>query len=333
MRDSAFVRPGASAAETQLASNARRSSNWRTWLIGRPLPTADAPHQAIGKAVGLAVFSSDALSSTAYATQEIMIILAMAGTAALSLVVPISVAIVVLLAIVTFSYEQTIHAYPGGGGAYIVARDNLGDLPAQVAGASLLMDYILTVAVSISSAVAQVASAFPAVHEHAVALAVTLVALVMFVNLRGVKESGAVFAVPTFFFVAMMALTVGTALVRYLLGTLHPLSDPPPFDFEPTGAIGLFLVLHAFSSGTTALTGVEAISNGIPAFKEPRSRNAGITLLWMSGILGSLFLGISFLAGPIGAVPSEHETVISQLARAAFEGGDRCTSPPSRRPR
>jgi amino acid transporter len=320
VRDSAFVRPGASTIQTQLASKARRSSNWRSWLIGRPLPTADAPHQAIGRAVGLAVFSSDALSSTAYATQEIMIILAMAGTAALSFVVPISVAIVVLLAIVTFSYEQTIHAYPGGGGAYIVARDNLGDLPAQVAGASLLMDYILTVAVSISSAVAQVSSAFPAVHGHAVALAVTLVALVMFVNLRGVKESGAVFAVPTFFFVAMMALTVGTALVRYLLGTLHPLSDPPPFDFAPTRAIGLFLVLHAFSSGTTALTGVEAISNGIPAFKEPRSRNAGITLMWMSGILGSLFLGISFLAGPIGAVPSEHETVISQLARAAFEG-------------
>ncbi len=320
MRGTAFVRPGASAAETQLASTARRRSNWRTWLIGRPLPTADAPHQAIGKAVGLAVFSSDALSSTAYATQEIMIILAMAGSAALSLVVPISVAIVVLLAIVTFSYEQTIHAYPGGGGAYIVARDNLGDLPAQVAGASLLMDYVLTVAVSISSAVAQLASAFPAVHAHAVALAVTLVALVMFVNLRGVKESGAVFAIPTFFFVAMMALTVGTALARHLLGTLAPLRDPPPFDFEPTGTIGLFLVLHAFSSGTTALTGVEAISNGIPAFKEPRSRNAGNTLLWMSGILGSLFLGISFLAGPIGAVPSEHETVISQLARAAFEG-------------
>jgi len=320
VRDPAFVRPVAAAGQTQRASSARRGSNWRTWLIGRPLPTADAPHQAIGKAVALAVFSSDALSSTAYATQEILIILAMAGTAALSCVLPISIAIILLLAIVTFSYEQTIHAYPGGGGAYIVARDNLGELPAQVAGASLLMDYILTVAVSISSAVAQVASAFPAVHEHAVALGLTLVALVMFVNLRGVKESGAVFAVPTFFFVAMMALTVGTALGRHLLGTLRPLSDPPPFDFEPTRAIGLFLILHAFSSGTTALTGVEAISNGIPAFKEPRSRNAGITLLWMSGILGVLFLGISFLAGPVGAVPSGHETVISQLARAAFGG-------------
>jgi amino acid transporter len=318
--DSSFIRPGADASRARREAGGAPPRSWRTWLFGRPLATADAPHQAIGKAVGLAVFSSDALSSTAYATQEIMIILAMAGTAALSFVLPISVAIVVLLAIVTFSYEQTIHAYPGGGGAYIVARDNLGELPAQVAGASLLMDYILTVAVSISSGVAQVASAFPAMHEHKVMLAIVLVVFVMVVNLRGVKESGFVFAVPTFFFVAMMTLTVGTALVRQLLGTLSPVPDPPPLDVEPVRAISLFLILHAFSSGTTALTGVEAISNGIPAFKEPRSRNAGITLLWMSGILGFLFLGISFLAGLIRAVPSEHETVISQLARAAFDG-------------
>jgi amino acid transporter len=318
--DSSFIRPGVDAARGRREATAPPRRSWRTWLFGRPLPTADAPHQAIGKAVGLAVFSSDALSSTAYATQEIMIILAMAGAAALALVVPIAVAIVVLLAIVTFSYEQTIHAYPGGGGAYIVARDNLGDLPAQMAGAALLMDYILTVAVSISSGVAQVASAFPVVHAHKVALAVSLVVFVMTVNLRGVRESGAVFAVPTFFFVTMMGLTVGTALFRWAMGTLQPIADPPPLDVEPTRAVGLFLVLHAFSSGTTALTGVEAISNGIPAFREPKSRNAGITLLWMSGILGSLFLAISFLAGPVGAVPSEHETVVSQLARAAFDG-------------
>jgi amino acid transporter len=320
MRDTAFVRPGASAAQMQLESDAQRRSSWRAWLIGRPLSTADAPHQAIGKAVGLAVFSSDALSSTAYATQEILIILAMAGTAALSYVMPISIAIVLLLAIVTFSYEQTIHAYPGGGGAYIVARDNLGVFAAQVAGASLLMDYVLTVAVSISSGVAQIVSAFPALFAHRAALSVLLVGFVMFVNLRGVKESGAVFAVPTYFFLVMMCMTVGTGLVRLLAGTLHAIPDPPPLDIAATRALGLFLLLHAFSSGTTALTGVEAISNGIPAFREPRSRNAGITLLWMSGILGSLFLGISWLTGPIGAVPSEHETVISQLARAAFEG-------------
>jgi amino acid transporter len=315
---SSFIRPGAEASRARREASVAPAQGWRTWLFGRPLPTADAPHEAVGKAVGLAVFSSDALSSTAYATQEILLILAMGGAAAFVWVMPISIAIVVLLAIVTFSYEQTIQTYPGGGGAYIVARDNLGDLPAQVAGASLLMDYVLTVAVSISSAVAQVASAFPAVHEHAVAAAVGLVALVMLLNLRGVKESGFVVAVPTFFFLAMMGLAVGIGLVRNLLGTLHPLPDPPPLAVAPVGAVSLFLILHAFSSGTTALTGVEAISNGIPAFKEPRSRNAGITLLWMSAILGSLFLAIGFLTGPTGAVPSEQETVISQLARAAF---------------
>jgi len=320
MSQSAFIRPGAPAPQVQRESAARRRSNWRTWLIGRPLSTADAPHQAIGKAVGLAVFSSDALSSTAYATQEILIILAMAGTAALSWVLPVSAAIVGLLVILTISYEQTIHAYPGGGGAYIVARDNLGDLAAQVAGAALLMDYILTVSVSISSGVAQLTSAFPPLFGHRVAIGVLLVGFVMFVNLRGVKESGFVFALPTYFFVAMMYLTVGVALFRQLTGSLHPLADPPPLEIETTRAFGLFLLLHAFSSGTTAVTGVEAISNGIPAFKQPRSHNAGVTLMWMSGILGSLFLGISYLAGPIGAVPSERETVISQLARAAFEG-------------
>jgi amino acid transporter len=316
--DSSFVRPGASDLPPHRESVILPSRSWRTWLFGRPLPTADAPHQAIGKAVGLAVFSSDALSSTAYATQETMMILAVAGTAALGYVFPISIAIAILLTIVTISYEQTIHAYPGGGGAYIVARDNLGEFPAQVAGAALLTDYILTVAVSISSGVAQVVSAFPVLFSHRTALAVALVLFVMVVNLRGVKESGRVFAIPTYFFVVMMYLTVGVAFVRLAFGNLGTVAGPPPLEVGEARALGLFLLLHAFSSGTTALTGVEAISNGIPAFKEPRSRNAGITLLWMSGILGTLFLGISFLAGAIGAIPSEYETVISQLARTAF---------------
>jgi amino acid transporter len=320
MSQSAFVRPSAPTAHIRRDSDARRSSNWRAWLIGRPLSTADAPHQAIGKTVGLAVFSSDALSSTAYATQEILIILAMAGTAALGWVLPVSAAIVGLLVILTISYEQTIHAYPSGGGAYIVARDNLGDVAAQAAAAALLLDYILTVSVSVSSGVAQLTSAFPALYAHRVALAVLLVGFVMFVNLRGVKESGLVFALPTYFFVAMMYLTVGVGLLRSWSGTLHPLADAPPLEIVTTRAFGLFLLLHAFSSGTTAVTGVEAISNGIPAFKQPRSHNAGITLMWMAGILGTLFLAISYLAGPIGAVPSERETVISQLARAVFDG-------------
>jgi len=294
--------------------------SWRTWLIGRPLPTADAPHQTIGKAIGLAVFASDALSSTAYATQEILIILAAAGTVAFGYIFPISIAIVVLLAIVALSYEQIIHAYPDGGGAYIVARDNLGELSAQTAGAALLTDYILTVAVSVSSGVAQLTSAFPELFTYRVPLAVGMVLIIMLVNLRGVRESGAIFAVPTYFFMTMMFLTVGVGLFRHFTGTLGTVPNPPHLEVKAAQAITPFLILHAFSSGTAALTGVEAISNGITAFKEPRSRNAGITLLWMAAILGSLFLGISFLAGPIGAIPSEQETVISQLARTVLGG-------------
>jgi amino acid transporter len=293
---------------------------WQSWLIGRPLSTADAPHQTIGKAIGLAVFASDALSSTAYATQEILVILVVAGTAALGYALPIALAIVGLLAIVTISYQQTIHAYPGGGGAYIVARDNLGELPAQTAGAALLTDYILTVAVSVSSGVAQLVSAYPSLSTNRVAIAVGMVVIIMIVNLRGVRESGRAFAIPTYFFLLMMVLTLGTGLVRAVTGTLGSVIDPPALEIgETLLAVTPFLILHAFSSGTTALTGVEAISNGIPAFKEPRSRNAAITLIWMSVILGTLFLGITFLAGEIHALPSEGETVISQLARTVFD--------------
>ena len=295
-------------------------SRLRSWLIGRPLPTADAAHQVIGKRIGLAVFASDALSSTAYATQEILVILAAAGTVAFGYAFPIALAIVALLAIVTISYEQTIHAYPDGGGSYIVSRDNLGQLAAQVAGAALLTDYILTVSVSVSAGLAQVVSAFPTLIEYRVYLAVGMVMLIMLINLRGVRESGFIFAVPTYFFLAMLFLTVLTGYIRYLSGGLGSLVDPPHIEVQATQAITLFLLLHAFSSGTTALTGVEAISNGITAFKEPRSRNAGQTLIWMAVILGTLFLSITFLAGKISAVPSEVETVISQLARTIFEG-------------
>lgn len=293
--------------------------SWRQWLIGRPLQTADAPKQTIGKAIGLAVFASDALSSTAYATQEIMIILAAAATGGLNYVFPISIVIVALMVIVTISYEQTIHAYPTGGGAYIVARDNIGELAAQAAGAALLTDYILTVAVSISSGVAQVVSAFPLLFHYRVYLAVGLVLFVMIINLRGVKESGIFFAIPTYFFLIGMATTVIIGFIRFFNGTLGSVVNPP----VSTVAITLtmvtpFLLLHAFSSGTSALTGIEAISNGITAFKEPRSKNAGRTLLWMSGILAFLFLSISFLTSKINAVPSETETVISQLVRTVY---------------
>ena len=298
-------------------------TSWRTWLVGRPLQTADAPHQTIGKAIGLAVFASDALSSTAYATQEIMFILAAASAAAYVYVFPIAIAIALLLAFMTLSYEQTIHADSGGGGGYIVARENLGDLPAQDAGAALLTDYILTVAVSISSGVAQLTSAYPKLYEFRVLIAVLLVTFVTVINLRGVKESGAFFAAPTYFFIGMMLLTVGLGLVKYFTGNLGIVQGVPVSEEAIHGlaTVTPFLILHAFSSGTAALTGVEAISNGITAFKEPRSRNAGITLIWMSLILGVLFLGISFLVQPIGAVPSELETVISQIARTVYGRG------------
>lgn len=293
-----------------------------SWLIGRPLSTADAPHQTIGKFIGLAVFASDALSSTAYASQEILAILIAAGASmALHNVFPISIAIVFLLAIVAISYEQTIHAYPGGGGAYIVARDNLGELPAQTAGAALLTDYILTVAVSIAAGVAQIVSAYPSLYPYRVLLSVIAILFIMLINLRGVKESGTAFAIPTYFFVVMMLLTVAAGMVQHLSGGLGVVVDPPHIELaEPLAMITPFLLLHAFSSGTAALTGIEAISNGITAFKEPRSRNAGITLIWMAVILSSFFLGISYLAGHIGAIPSEEETVISQLARTIFNG-------------
>ena len=294
----------------------------RSWLIGRPLQTADAPHETIGKAVGLAVFASDALSSNAYATQEILVILALAGTQGFQYVFPISIAIVALLSIVATSYRQVIHAYPQGGGGYIVAKDNLGELPALVAASALLMDYVLVVSVSISSGVAQIASAFPVVHEYRVIASVAAVFLITLLNLRGLRETGAAISIPSFFFISIMFVTIATGLVKYALGSLGVVVDPPEaiHAHDVFVAITPFLILHAFSSGTAALTGIEAISTGITAFKEPRSRNADITLSWMAVILSLLFLGISFLSMNIKAVPSEFETVISQLARTAFDG-------------
>ena len=290
--------------------------SWRTWLIGRPLPSADAPHQTIGKMVGLAVFAGDALSSVAYAPQETLVVLALAGTAAFGYAFPIAIAVTLLLTIVTISYQQTIHAYPGGGGAYIVARDNLGELPAQVAGVALLIDYILLAAVAVSSGAAQIVSAFPLLLPYRVMVAVVMLILIMLANLRGVKEAGAVFVLPTYFFLATAFLVVVLGFIRLFMGNLGTVVDPPPIELiHAAQPLTFFLILKAFASGTTALTGVECISNGVTAFKEPRSHNAAITLIWMSVILGILFLGITYLLGIIGAVPSETETVISQLAR------------------
>lgn len=297
-------------------------NSWRSWLIGRPLPTADAAHQTIGKLVGLAVFASDALSSTAYATQEILVILAAAGTLALGYAFPIAIAIVSLMIIVVLSYEQTIHAYPSGGGAYVVSRENLGEIPAETAGAALLTDYILTVAVSISSGVAQIISAFPALFPYRVEIALILVLLVMVVNLRGVRELGMAFAIPAYIFLIFMLTMVAVGIIRAATGSLGVVVNPPEIytSYATLQMLTPFLLLHAFSSGTSAMTGIEAIANGITAFKEPRSKNAGIVLMWMASILAVLFLGITFLANRVAALPSEVETVISQLARTIFNG-------------
>ncbi len=296
--------------------------SFSTWLIGRPLQTADSGQQTIGKFIGLAVFSSDAMSSVAYAPQEMLIVLAAAGVTGYGISIPLAIAIVILLAILTLSYEQTIHTYQNGGGAYIVSRDNLGEIPALVAAAALLTDYVLTVAVSISSGVAQLVSAAPTLVPYRVLLAVGMVVLITVVNLRGVKESGSAFAIPSYFFIVMMVLTVGIGMVQYvMLGSLGRVIDPPQdLAFDLVQPVTIFLILKAFSSGTTALTGVEAISNGITAFKEPRAKNAGATLIMMACILGSLMLGITFLSHQVGVMPSEEETVISQLARTVFNG-------------
>jgi amino acid transporter len=291
-------------------------------LIGRPLATAEAQYQTISKKIGLAVFASDALSSVAYATQEILVILAFAGVAYYSLSIPISLLIVGLLVILTTSYRQTIYAYPSGGGAYIVARDNLGDFPALTAGAALLTDYILTVAVSISSGVAQITSAFPNLYPNRVLLAVALVIFITIVNLRGVKESGAIFAIPTYFFVFMMLAMLVVGYFRSVTGTLGVVETHEVLE-EPIQAMTVFLFLRAFASGCAAVTGVEAISNGVMAFKEPRSRNAAQTLMVMSGLLGVMFIGITVLANLTHTIAAENitETIISQLARTIYGSG------------
>lgn len=291
----------------------------RRALIGRPLRTAEAAHERIGKAKALAVFSSDALSSTAYATEEILRILILAGSAAYAFVLPIGLAIVVLLAIVVFSYRQTIRAYPHGGGTYIVTKDNLGVGPALVAAAALLSDYVLTVAVSISAGVAAITSAFPALYPFRVELAVAAIVLLTIANLRGVRESATIFMIPTYAFIASVGalILLGLASLAGLGPQPHPVRyEAPP----PTSPLTVFLILRAFASGSTALTGVEAIADGVPAFKEPQAENARTTLLAMGLILGSLFTGITLLSYHFHLVPSERETIVSQLARTLVDG-------------
>ena len=302
-------------------------------LVGRALRTEQAAHERLTKKTALAVFSSDALSSTAYATEEILLVLAVAAAAtasgSFSYVVPISIGIAVLLAIVATSYRQTIHAYPSGGGAYIVAKENLGTMPGLVAGASLLVDYVLTVSVSIAAGVAAITSAvqgtrYAWLNEHKVVLCLIFIAFIAIANLRGVRESGALFATPTYLFVASFLFMVAFGFFHYFMyggaapvPTGEELKTAEGYSLQP---LTLFLLLGAFSNGCAALTGIEAISNGVQAFKKPESHNAATTLVWMAVLLATMFLGTSVMAYLYHVHPKHSETVISQFARIMFTG-------------
>ena len=284
-------------------------------LLGLPIASNEAAHHKLSKKRALAVFSSDALSSVAYATEQVLQVLLAAGTAALGLSIHISIAIVCLLTIVVMSYRQTLQQYPHGGGAYIVAKENLGTLASLLAGAALLVDYVLTVAVSISAGVEALTSAFPYLLPHSVGICLLLISAITIANLRGLKESAAIFALPTYFFIGSIFILLTVGIFKVAQDGFVALPHPP---HEITHPLTLFLILKAFSSGCTAMTGVEAISDGVPAFRFPESKNASVTLTIMAVILGSMFIGISTLAHFYGVIPMEHETVLSQIARGVF---------------
>lgn len=325
------------SSQINFTDRGRRTNIWgklKRVMVGKALRNEQADHERLSKKVALAVFSSDALSSTAYATEEILLVLATAfafGQAnAFSYVIPVSIGIALLLAIVTVSYRQTIHAYPTGGGAYIVAKENLGTTPGLIAGAALLVDYVLTVSVSVSAGVAAITSAaqdtpYSWISDHKVAICLGFIGLICVANLRGVRESGSIFALPTYVFLISFLFMIGYGLIYYFA---HGGVVPPPSEENIKLAEGyapqtltLFLLLAAFSNGCSALTGVEAISNGVQAFKKPESKNASRTLLAMSLLLGVMFIGTSILAYLFGVHPHENETVISQFARHIFTGG------------
>ncbi|NJO74287.1 MAG: APC family permease, partial [Leptolyngbyaceae cyanobacterium RM1_406_9] len=291
-------------------------------LVGRPLATEQLAHERLPKRIALAVFSSDALSSVAYSTEAVLIALSVAGAAAFGYVTPLSLGVALLLMTVAFSYRQTIMAYPQGGGTYIVSRENLGTIPALVAASALLIDYVLTVAVSMSAAVAAITSAVAALEEHRIELAIILIGFVTLANLRGVKESGRMFAVPTYLFIFSMYTLVVVGFFKMITGQVI---DAPPPEIthvpEQLQPVTLFLLLGAYARGCTALTGIEAIADGVPAFQKPEARNAALTLVIMATILCTMFLGITLLSDSYNVVPDgspEPETTNSQLARAIF---------------
>ncbi len=286
-------------------------------LVGESLPTSAYAEERLSNAEALAVLSSDALSSVAYATEEILLVLIAAGSAALTWSLPISVAIIALLAVVILSYRQTIRAYPNGGGSYIVARENLGLYPGLVAGGSLMIDYILTVTVSVSAGTAALTSAVPGLQRYTVELCLVFVFLLTLANLRGVRESGRLFMIPTYTFVVSVFLLIGLGLYQQATGQIS--QDAPLI--EAKESINLFFILRAFSAGCTALTGVEAISDGVLAFKPPEWKNARLTLLYMGVILGFMFLGLTYLTNAYHIAPEEGQTVVSLLGRQILGNG------------
>src|SRR5438093_10726358 len=299
----------------------QRFRRMKRLLVGTPLSTERLVHERLGKPTALAVFASDNLSSSAYATEEILNVLVKAAAIGIfAMVVPITLALLGVLAILLFSYRQTIKSYPQGGGAYLVTRDNFGLLPAQVAGVSLLTDYILSVAVSVSAGTAALVSAFPGLYPLRVVISLSFIIVLTWGNLRGLKEAGRMFAVPTYFFIAMMGVLFIVGAYRFATGGLHPLSVPVTFAHEELKNVGLFVILRAFASGGAAVTGVEAISNGVPAFKPPEWRNARTTLMVMGSLLGAMFLGLSMLTARLHAIPDPTKTVLAQVGRGVFGG-------------
>src|SRR5258708_17236564 len=294
--------------------------SFKRLLVGKPIPSSLAYHERLSRVTGLAVLSSDALSSVAYATDFILSTLIVAGIGAFSYAIPISLVIASLLAIVAFSYRQTIHAYPTGGGAYIVAKENIGDTAGLIAAASLLVDYTLTVAVSISAGVLAITSAFPWLDTYRVEMCLAFLAILTVGNLRGIRESGRIFAVPTYFFVVSVMVLLAAGLYRYLTGTIVPVDVPLPPN-AGTHPLTIFLLLTACANGCTAMTGVEAVSNGVPAFRPPEAKNASATLVTLAVLAIVMFLGITFLAHAYRILPTSAESGVSQLGRAVFGNG------------
>jgi amino acid transporter len=314
------AREAASRPRTGLG---RAAARVRAVLFGRPLSNEAETSERLGVGTGLPVLASDNISSSAYATEEIMRVLVLAGAGALALTLPITIGVVIVLAIVVVSYRQTIAAYPSGGGSYIVASDNLGRMPGLVAAAALLTDYILTVAVSIAAGVAALTSVFPELFDFRVALAVSLVAVLALVNLRGIRESGLVFSAPTYVYLVAVIGLLGFGLFRVATGTMPEYQPPAEWLEEVAEPLGWLLILRAFASGSVALTGTEAVSNGVPAFKQPEVKNAQIVLVLMAGFFGLIFVGMSFLASQVGVLPDPHEevTVMSQLTALIVGAG------------